>query len=116
MSRLKIDEIFPLVIPLGRRRGINTQVLLAMCTALVRAGARIVYGGNLDPTGFTFKSFRHLAQAYSVRGPKAPFVHVVREPELRRADFDFDKLVGTLKEARGTVETMLPWQMGGSSA
>ena len=28
------------------------RVLLSVCTALVRAGARIVYGGNLDPAGF----------------------------------------------------------------
>ena len=32
------------------------RVLLSVCTALVRAGARIVYGGNLDPAGFTFKN------------------------------------------------------------
>src|SRR5258708_35915254 len=103
MSRLKIDEIFPLVIPLGRRRGINTQVLLAMCTALVRAGARIVYGGNLDPAGFTFKIFRHLAEAYAVRGPDAPFVHIVPEPVLRRVNFD--DFTAMLREARGIVQT-----------
>jgi hypothetical protein len=43
------------------------RVLLSVCTALVRAGARIVYGGNLDPAGFTFKIFRHLSEAYAVR-------------------------------------------------
>jgi hypothetical protein len=79
------------------------RVLLSVCTALVRAGARIVYGGNLDPTGFTFKIFRHLAEAYTVRGPKAPFVHVVPEPVLRRANFD--DFTAMLKEARGIVET-----------
>jgi SLOG cluster2 len=79
------------------------RVLLAICTALIRAGARIVYGGNLDPTGFTFKIFRHLAEAYAVRGRKAPFVHIVPEPVLRRANFD--DFTATLKEARGIVET-----------
>jgi hypothetical protein len=79
------------------------RVLLSVCTALVRAGARIVYGGNLDPSGFTFKIFRHLAEAFAVRGPKPPFVHVVPEPVLRRADFD--DLANLLKEAEGTVET-----------
>jgi hypothetical protein len=79
------------------------RVLLSVCTALVRAGARIVYGGNLDPSGFTFKIFRHLAQAFAVRGPKPPFVHVIPEPVLRRADFD--DLASLLKEAEGTVET-----------
>lgn len=79
------------------------RVLLSVCTALVRSGARIVYGGNLDPTGFTFKIFRHLAEAYAVRGSTAPFVHIVPEPILRRANFD--DFTGMLKEARGIVET-----------
>jgi len=79
------------------------RVLLAVCTALVRAGARIVYGGNLDPNGFTFKIFRHLAEAYAVRGPKAPFLHIVPEPVLRRANFD--DFTAMLKESRGIVET-----------
>src|SRR5262249_47643855 len=79
------------------------RVLLSVCTALVRAGARIVYGGNLDPTGFTFKIFRHLAEAYAVRGPKAPFVHIVPEPVMRRTNFD--EFTAMLKEARGIVET-----------
>jgi hypothetical protein len=79
------------------------RVLLAVCTALVHAGARIVYGGNLDPAGFTFKIFRHLAEAYTVRGPKAPFVHIVPEPALRRVNFD--DFTAMLKEVRGIVET-----------
>ena len=58
------------------------RVLLSVCTALVRAGARIVYGGNLDPAGFTFKIFRHLSEAYAVRRSTPPFVHVVPEPEV----------------------------------
>ena len=48
------------------------RVLLSVCTALVRAGARIVYGGNLDPAGFTFKIFRHLSEAYAVRRSTPP--------------------------------------------
>jgi len=79
------------------------RVLVSICTALVRAGARVVYGGNLDPSGFTFKIFRHLAQAFAVRGSKPPFVHVIPEPVLRRANFN--DLASTLREARGTVET-----------
>jgi hypothetical protein len=79
------------------------RVLLSVCTALVRAGARIVYGGNLDPAGFTFKIFRHLAEAYAVRGPEAPFVHIVPEPVLRRVNFD--DFTSMLREARGIVET-----------
>ena len=81
------------------------RVLLSVCTALVRAGARIVYGGNLDPAGFTFKIFRHLSEAYAVRRPTPPFVHVVPEPVLRRANFA--DLAAMLKEARGTVETRI---------
>lgn len=79
------------------------RVLLSVCTALVRAGARIVYGGNLDPAGFTFKIFRHLAEAYAVRGPEAPFIHIVPEPVLRRVNFD--DFTAMLREARGIVET-----------
>ncbi len=86
------------------------RVLLSVCTALVRAGARIVYGGNLDPTGFTFKIFRHLAQAYAVQGPQPPFIHVVPEPVLRRANFE--DLGAVLREARGTVETKVAWADG----
>jgi Fe-Mn family superoxide dismutase len=81
------------------------RVLLSVCTALVRAGARIVYGGNLDPAGFTFKIFRHLSEAYAVRRSSAPFVHVVPEPVLRRTNFE--DLASMLKEARGTVETTI---------
>ena len=81
------------------------RVLLSVCTALVRAGARIVYGGNLDPAGFTFKIFRHLSEAYAVRRSTPPFVHVVPEPVLRRANFA--DLAAMLKEARGTVETRI---------
>lgn len=81
------------------------RVMLSLCTTLVRAGARIVYGGNLDVAGLTFKIFRHLAQAYGVRGPRAPFVHVVPEPVLRRVDFE--DLAAMMREARGTVETVV---------
>src|SRR4051812_8288869 len=98
------------------------RVLLSVCTALVRAGARIVYGGNLDPAGFTFKIFRHLSEAYAVRRSTPPFVHVVPEPVLRRANFADPARV--LKEARGDggkevgladeqVETGLPQGGGG---
>lgn len=63
------------------------RTLFTICTVLVRAGARIVYAGNLEPTGFTFSIFRHLAGAYAT-GARAPFVHLVPEPVLRSASFD----------------------------
>jgi len=53
------------------------RVLLAVCTGLVRSGARIMYGGNLDPAGYTFKIFRHLAGAYGTRREEPPFIHVL---------------------------------------
>ena len=71
----------------------------------MRAGARVVYGGNLDQAGFTFKAFRHLSEAYAVRGLIPPFVQVVPEPELRRTTFQ--DLASMLKEARGSVETTI---------
>ena len=41
------------------------RAVVTICTALVRGGASIVYGGNLDPAGYTFKIFRNLAGAYA---------------------------------------------------
>ena len=54
---------------------------------------------------FHLQIFRHLSEAYAVRRPRSPFVHVVPEPVLRRANFA--DLAAMLKEARGTVETRI---------
>ncbi|WP_115855642.1 hypothetical protein [Kushneria indalinina] len=78
------------------------RALFSICTVLVRAGAKIVYGGNLDPDGLTFGMFRHLAGAYVADGT-VPFVHIIPEPVLRKASFD--ELISALREGASVVET-----------
>lgn len=78
------------------------RALFSICTVLVRSGAKIVYGGNLDPEGLTFNMFRHLAGAY-VTSEKAPFVHIIPEPVFRKTPFD--ALVFALREGASIVET-----------
>src|SRR3954453_14657707 len=60
------------------------RALFSICGALVRAGARLAYGGNLDPAGYTFKIFRFLAKAFAVRRKGPPFIHFVPASELRK--------------------------------
>lgn len=78
------------------------RALLSLCTALVRAGADIAYGGNLDPDGYTFKIFRHLAGAYA-GSRDAPFHHFIPEPVLRRTRYE--DFLAVLREATSTVRT-----------
>lgn len=78
------------------------RALFSICTVMVRSGAKIVYGGNLDPNGLTFSMFRHLAGAY-VAAQEAPFVHIIPEPVFRRASFD--ALVSALREGASVVKT-----------
>jgi SLOG cluster2 len=56
------------------------QTVSALTTRLVRHGARIVYGGNLDRTGFTYRLYPAIAQAYAtaaLRASRPPFVHYI---------------------------------------
>ena len=56
------------------------QTVAALATRLVCHGARIVYGGNLDKTGFTYQLYPAIAQAYAtaaLRSNRPPFVHYV---------------------------------------
>jgi len=78
--------------------------LFSICTVLVRAGARIVYSGDLSPDGLTFRMFRHLAGAYAGT-QQVPFVHVVPEPILRRTIFD--DLLAALREGSSVASTQL---------
>lgn len=78
------------------------RALFSICTVIVRSGAKIVYGGNLDLDGLTFSMFRHLAGAY-VAPQEAPFVHIIPEPVFRRTPFD--ALVHALREGASVVET-----------
>ncbi len=80
------------------------RAMLAVCMALVRAGATVVYGGDLRPDGITFKIFRHLARAYADVG-RVPFVHVISFPGFAR--MAYSNLVEALKERRGTCRTFV---------
>ncbi|MBY5672290.1 hypothetical protein HFO32_23130 [Rhizobium leguminosarum] len=80
------------------------RALLSTCMAVVRAGATLVYGGDLRSDGFTFKIFRHLARAYSNTG-FVPFVHVINYVSL--SNMGFDVLSSALRERRGTCQTFL---------
>ena len=81
------------------------RALFAICGTLVRAGARIAYGGNVEPSGYTFKLFMFLAKAYAVRGREAPFVHYLAASAPWRAEFDL--LERLVREGSGIVETLL---------
>jgi len=78
------------------------RAVLSLCTALVREGADIAYGGNLEPDGYTFKIFRHLASAFA-GAREAPFRHFIPDPIARRARYE--DLLSTLNNGRGTVRT-----------
>tara|TARA_B100002003_G_scaffold30629_4_gene25673 strand:+ start:3943 stop:4821 length:879 start_codon:yes stop_codon:yes gene_type:complete len=78
------------------------RALLSTCTALVRAGAEIAYAGHLDPEGYTFKIFRHLAGAYA-GSRETPFRHFVPEPVAREARYA--DLLAVLDEGRAVVRT-----------
>ena len=56
------------------------QAMSAIVTPLVRHGARIAYGGNLDTEGYTYELYPIIAQAYATaacRSGRPPFVHYV---------------------------------------
>jgi hypothetical protein len=78
------------------------RAIFSICTALVRAGAEIAYGGNVDPDGYTFKIFRHLAGAYA-GSRDTPFHHFIPEPIARL--IRYEDLYATLAEGRGVVRT-----------
>ena len=80
------------------------RALLSTCTALVRAGAEIGYSGNLDPDGYTYKIFRHLAGAYA-GSRDTPFHHFIPEPVARVTRFE--DLRAILDEGRGVVRTSI---------
>ncbi|TPI76280.1 hypothetical protein FJ423_21670 [Mesorhizobium sp. B2-8-9] len=71
---------------------------------MIRAGARVVYAGNLDPKGLTFNIFRCLTGAYAA-AQEAAFIHIVPEPILRGTSFD--GLVVALREGMAVVETRI---------
>ncbi|MBD9449671.1 hypothetical protein [Rhizobium sp. RHZ01] len=78
------------------------RALLSVCMALVRAGATVVYGGDLRPDGFSFKIFRHLARAYADSN-SVPFIHIIDYVSLAKMTYEI--LENALTERRGTCVT-----------
>jgi SLOG cluster2 len=65
---------------LGLLERSQRQTVAAIVTRLVRHGARIAYGGNLDKKGYTYQLYPAIAQAYAtaaIRSKRPPFVHYV---------------------------------------
>lgn len=81
------------------------RVLFSVCTSLVRNGARVLYGGNLDPDGYTFKIFRHLAGAYGTHRDEPPFIHLV--PDVVLKSTSPDDFQQRLRESAGIVESSM---------
>lgn len=79
-----------------------TRVLYSVCTAIIRAGASVVYSGDLRSGGYTDLLFRFLAGAYA-GADVAPFEHVLPEPDVRR--LSFDALFDSLSKNRGVAKT-----------
>jgi hypothetical protein len=84
-------------------REIN-RATLTIAMTLVRAGAEILYAGDLRANGFTFQIFRHIARAYAAAG-SAPFVHVIPSPVLQRTPWT--SLRDMLAERRGIAKTFI---------
>ena len=80
------------------------RMLLSVCSALVRAGAGVAYGGNLDPDGYSYKIFRHLAGAYAT-SRDTPFVHFIPESVARFTRYE--DLLAILQAGRGVVHTQI---------
>lgn len=58
------------------------RVLSSLATTLVQHGARIAYGGDLRPGGFTQILFQEIAEAYAtaqIKRGNPPFIHFVPE-------------------------------------
>jgi hypothetical protein len=80
------------------------RAIFSICTGLIRAGAEIIYSGNLESEGLTFKIFRHLVGAYA-GADKIPFVHAIPEPDVRK--IGFVPLFETIARRKGIADTQI---------
>ena len=84
------------------------RALAEIATLLAAAGARIGYGGHLEPDGFTHKLFRSVAELYGrpcVAGEAPPCIHYLAMPiwqKMAAAD-----LIEHVQALDGTVEVVL---------
>src|SRR5690349_9913744 len=82
------------------------QTVAALATELVRQGARVAYGGNLDQDGFTYQFYPTIAQAYATaarRSVQPPFVHYLAAYLAQ----DAQELAAHLKAVGGITEVRL---------
>ena len=63
------------------------RAILSICGALIRAGATVIYSGDLRPEGITYKIFRHLAGLYAGQDAQ-PFSLFMPEHAARTLTFD----------------------------
>ena len=84
------------------------RALAEIATLLAAAGARIGYGGHLQPDGFTHHLFRSVAEFYGssrVASAVPPCIHYLAVPiwrKIRAAD-----LIEHVRSLNGTVEVVL---------
>jgi hypothetical protein len=75
---------------LGLFKGDDTRVLNSLLTPLVYRGARIAYGGRIEPhssTNYTLEISTQLAEAYRQSGSDPmtrPYIHYLRDNDARR--------------------------------
>lgn len=84
----------------------------ALATNLVRNGARVVYGGNLDRSGFTYALYPAVAEAYRSIASQTgypPFVHFVARYQWQESQ----EIVEHIKAVSGFAEVRLVDGKGG---
>jgi hypothetical protein len=74
----------PEVVSGGEREKFEDAVIF-LCSSLVEMGARVVYGGNLEPDGLTERLISSVAHR---NVDQSVFVHFLDEPSLARAGYD----------------------------
>ena len=84
------------------------RALAEIATLLAAAGARIGYGGHLQPDGFTHNLFRSVAEMYG--GPRVasavpPCIHYLAIPIWRK--MPASDLIEHVRSLSGTVEVVL---------
>jgi hypothetical protein len=101
-----------------RRLGLMPRHLdLALGTlvaGLGARGARLLYGGDLRPGGFTQRLLRHAAEAYqsAAIGTAAPPIIHVMAPQVWDSEIEAGRLVEYLKMMGGEVELRLMTAVG----
>ena len=95
-----------------RRRGFLPihidHAMAEIATQAAAAGARIGYGGDLRPNGFTLKLFRTIAELYGTRRiatEEPPFIHYLAYPIWR--SWEPKRLIEHLRMLSGAGEVVL---------